>query len=268
MENNLQLEKIANILGTKYSTVLNFNSKVSEFTSTFPIPLQLDPNFNYEIGLLWFTTYNTVFNINKENNCFQIIWNGKEETFRIMPGAYEFKILFETIRNMIIEKFGLLVNVKAPANAEEETILKKKISPVDFEIHMPTARIQLNLKDGYSIKFVNNLNKVLGFKQKEYKVSTMGENNVDISNINSINILCDLVAPSYQDGKHAQIIYNFPYGSVPHGYRIIEKPSTPIYMPVINKSISSINFKIVCQNGNVIDFNGENISFSLHLKQV
>ena len=47
--NTIQLEKITNILGLKYSTNLTFNSRQSEFVTSFPIPLELDPNYNYEI---------------------------------------------------------------------------------------------------------------------------------------------------------------------------------------------------------------------------
>ena len=133
---------------------------------------------------------------------------------------------------------------------------------------MPTAKIQMTLMNGYKILFNSHLGKFLGFQETGYTVSSMSENNVDISSITSINILCDLIGGTYQDGKKNQCLYNFPYGTVPHGFRIIQQVSTPIYLPIITRNISDIRFKIVDQNGKLINFNNEKISLSLHLKQV
>ena len=86
--------------------------------------------------------------------------------------------------------------------------------------------------------------------------------------ITSINLICDLIEGTYQDGKRNNCLYNFPYGSVNHGYRIVNFFNSPIYLPLNRKTINSIRFKIVDQENNLLDFNGENISFALHHKQV
>ena len=63
------LKKLVNIVGSKYSTVLKSSSKDSDWIMHFPVTLELDPSFNYELGLMFFSVYNTIFNI-KENNSF------------------------------------------------------------------------------------------------------------------------------------------------------------------------------------------------------
>ena len=118
------------------------------------------------------------------------------------------------------------------------------------------------------VLYPRTLSKVLGFTKENYSVNSISENYVNISNITSINLICDLIEGTYQDGKINNCLYNFPYGSVPHGFRIVNFVNSPIYLPLNRKTISSIRFKIVDQQNNLLDFNGENISFSIHLKQV
>ena len=45
-------------------------SKKSDWKLNFPAPLILKPEFEYHIGMMYFNVYNTVYNINKNNNSF------------------------------------------------------------------------------------------------------------------------------------------------------------------------------------------------------
>ena len=196
--NNVQLEKIANLLSVKYSTLLTFNSRESDFTCSFPETLQLDPNYNYEVGLLWFSTYNTIFNITDQNNRFTVahFTTGVIKQFSITPGAYELETLFTSIEEMIIRECGI-----------EDPTTKKKISPIKFKINLPTAKIHLFVHKDYSIAFVNKLGKFLGFTKLEYTTNSASEGNVNITSITSINVLCDLITGSYQDGKKDNCLF-------------------------------------------------------------
>ena len=64
------LKTLVNIIGSKYSTVLKFSSKDLNWVMHFPVPLELDPTFNYELGMIFFSVYNTIFNISSANNVF------------------------------------------------------------------------------------------------------------------------------------------------------------------------------------------------------
>ena len=65
------LKTLVNIIGSKYSTVLKSSSKELNWVMHFPVPLELDPTFNYELGMIFFSVYNTIFNINSANNVFK-----------------------------------------------------------------------------------------------------------------------------------------------------------------------------------------------------
>ena len=85
---------------------------------------------------------------------------------------------------------------------------------------------------GPFIFYPKTISKVLGFTKEKYN----NKNCVNIGNITSINLFCDLIEGTYQDGKRNNCLYNFPYGSVPREYRIVNFVNSPIYLPVNRKT--------------------------------
>ncbi len=57
------VELLVKALTHKFSTTLNFVSTSSRFTEIFKVPINLNRDYNFEIGLLWFFVYNSIFNV-------------------------------------------------------------------------------------------------------------------------------------------------------------------------------------------------------------
>ena len=234
------LQKLVNLMSSKFSTSFTFQSKESEFKINFPTPIELNNDLNYELGLLWFSCYNSICNINNSNNKFQL----NDKIITISPGAYEVKDLNE----------------------------KLKIYKLEIILDMSTAKCTLILPKDLILIIENTsfFHTMLGFQpglyNKEGKYSS--QNKVDIIDISTINITCDLIKGSYANGVERNILYSFPINTVPFGYKIIERMSNPIYIPITRKLIESIKISIVDENDKLIDFNGETINLYLHLKQV
>ena len=79
MSNILEaFQSLDNKLSSKFSTTFKINSRLSDIKVNFPTPLDLDNKLNYELGLSWFTTYNSIYNVNedinnpKDTNTFQM----------------------------------------------------------------------------------------------------------------------------------------------------------------------------------------------------
>ena len=71
------------------------------------------------------------------------------------------------------------------------------------------------------------------------------------------------------EGKRYGIIYNFTMDVNP-GYKFIEKIRGGVqwYMMDTKDFISSINFKLKNENGNLVSFNGQSITFRLSIREV
>ena len=99
----------------------------------------------------------------------------------------------------------------------------------------------------------NSFASLLGFDKSVYMSSStyfISQRKINISNINTINIECDLIQGGFYNGIKDNIIYNFPSFTVPVGFKIIEQMSPPIYLPITRKVINDIRFRILDQDCN------------------
>jgi len=242
------LKKLINLHTAKFSRTIKASSDKSDFRINFPVPLMLDKELNYELGLMWFTSYNTIYNITKDNNIF-VYSLDQGETFKnleITPGAYEIKEINSEIQKILGEK-----NIS--------------ISP-----HVSTGKVIMKLSANLVVDFSRekSLHKLLGFEKKIYKGDNISENLARITNVLDINIECDLVNGNYSNGELDNILYSFPANTVPLGWKFIERMNPPNYLPVSQKMIGDIHIRIIDQDGNLINFNGETFNLYLDLKQV
>jgi hypothetical protein len=253
MDINDSLKKLINLSSIKYSCTLKTSSVESDFRINFPVPIILDNDLNYELGLMWFTSYNTIYNVSPINNILK--WSKDNGvtwiTHELHPGAYEIKEI-----NDEIFKF---------------TTSTKEVTFISIKPQLSTGKIILKLHDKVQVDFnhQNSLRELLGFTSKIYnQKENIAENLAKITHINDINIECDLVSGNYTNGKLDNILYSFPANTVPLGYKFIERMNPPNYLPINRKRIDSIHIRILDQDGNIINFNTENLNMCLHLKQV
>ena len=242
------LKRLENIFSTKYSTSINVKSNSSDIKIEFPIALDLNTEYNYELGLMWFCCFNTIFNITNKNNTFitHTTKEPKPQILRLDPGAYEVK--------------------------EINTKLQEKNKNIKVEADLTNSKCILNIKADTSLRFEKDsfFHTVLGFKDNViYKPGThTSEDIIKISDISTINIKCNSIKSSYMNGNETNILYSFPSNTVASGYKIIERMNPPIYFPLTDKYIKQMYFQITDENDNLIDFNNETITMCLHLKQV
>ena len=139
------IRDLENKLSSKFSITFKINSKESDIKINFPTPLLLDGKLNYELGLSWFTTYNSIYNINELNNMFVITKIGIHE---ITPGAYEVPKISEEMNKIICKALGKEVDPKS----------------LQFELlsNIPTGKCLMKNKE--DISFSKGLASVLGFK--------------------------------------------------------------------------------------------------------
>lgn len=234
---------------SSYTVTLNGKSSVLQ-TSLFPA-LRLDKNKDWEAALLDFTTYNSIPNITENlNNKFYYsrIKNGemeKQEFVQLSTGAYEIDDINRVLQKQLGEK-----NISLEAN---NSLLKAEITS-NFYIDFSKT---------------DSIGSLLGFPTStgvlKPNKTYIGTNTVDIIRVNAINITCNIIQGSYLNGENKHILHCF-YPTVEPGYKIVEKPHNLVYLPLSTSHISDIVLNVLDQNGNLVDFRGEEITIRIHIK--
>lgn len=253
------------------SLTVSFTGTSSVLRSDFHPAIILDPKSEYCCGLLDFTSYNSIPNITEgQNNKFQFKYtvydkvnskdiNGndiikevsreKEKTILLSTGSYEVADILHYIKSQLAA-----INIT-----------------LTYDINAATSKVKLIFDT--PIKCIDNsVLKVIGFNKNirifESKKAYWSDSIIKITNIDVIRIECDIVTNSFINGQNCHTIHQFSHCKVSPGYKFVEVPQHIIYLPVKHKHLQSIQISIVDQNGNLIDFRGEQISCRIHIKKV
>lgn len=210
-------------------------------------PIILNENNYYSLAFIDFASYNSIPNVDSSNNMF---FYGDHEELELPEGSYEIQDIEKYILENVNQKENdkLILSMKANNNTLKSVIKCNK--DIDFGVG-------------------KNLGKLLGFKPQILKkdVRHTSDYPINISNVNSICIECNLVTNSYNNERPVHILHAF-YPTVPPGFKIVECPSNVIYLPINTKRIDEIIVKITDQDGKLINFRKELITVRLHLKIV
>lgn len=251
MEEGLKLlEAISNSLNQKYIEHFTIITNESKHSQRLDQPINLDQNKNYTVSLSFFTVYNTIKNITAKNNAFHYKEKDEEwKTIKLREGSYEIGNLNTEIQNL--------------SGLDES---KFSFGAVQY---LNRAELKIAKESGLKIKFDDSsFGHILGFNNKNYDETTTAQNRADIMKISTINIKTNLIDGGYIGNKPNNVLHTIPTFTVPVGYKIIEKPTLPIKSHLTKKTIDVITIEIVDEDGNLIDFSGEEITVKLTIEQV
>lgn len=249
------------------SFTVSFTGTTSVLQADFFPEITLDPYCSYSCGLLDFATYNSIPNvINKQNSEFKckysteekkkdskgnnitaLVW--KEKTVSLPTGSYEVEDILKYLKTQLIAA---------------------KIN-LTYEINVVTSKVRITF--GSQVEWTGgSVLNILGFRRAstskfDKNVGYWGATTVKITEIDVIRIECDIASGSYINGKHCHTIHQFSHCKVSPGYKFIEVPQHIIYLPIKEKQLRTIQISIVDQNGNPVDFRGEQISCRIHIKK-
>lgn len=235
------------------SITITLTGHSSTLTANFYPEIELDKRYNYSCALLDFYTYNSVPNVHQKNNRFYYwlrLKNAEKKKLKIIsipPGCYE------------LDEIG--------------SVLREKLSKenIDFKLitNKNTFSCSIETPENFEMDFTRpgSIGSIIGF-DKYLAGDTIYESNqnINIQNINSIRVDCDLTTGSFQNGKSTHTIFEFS-PSVRPGYKMSIQPRNLIYLPIIRHRINTITITIIDQNGKLIDFRGEEITCRIHLKK-
>ena len=220
----------------------------------------LQTNKDFKIAVTFLTGYNGNFNVTNSNNKFYFKKTISDDGFNkitIPPGAYEIESLNTEIKRIIIDE-------EHYTEANYPFTIKPNFSTLGSNIEIsPQGPI-------FSFLFDDSIKDLLGFNARTlYEDDTPSNNPVDILSFDNIFLGCDIVQGMIFKGKRTGIIHNFTMDVDP-GYKYIEKFRGGVlyYMMESKDIISSICFKLKNENGNLVSFNGQRITFRLSIKEI
>lgn len=206
----------------------------------FP-PIQLSSDKKYSLALISFLSSNTIPNIDENNNTIKFIdvKTNTKEKFIIPTGSYEIKDLATILKPQGVE-----------LTCNNNTLHSQITTIKHIDFHYPNSPAQL-----------------LGFQPQIIVPNKVYESNVPVNifQINQLRIECNITTGAYINNQKVHTIHSF-FPVVPAGYKIIEVPASPIYLPISVKTIDHLQIRIVDQNGRIVNFRGETITITLHVK--
>ena len=240
---------------TSFQIIVSDNK--SSFNTRFNPTLQLDRDKEYEIALVNLDTYYSFRNIDETNNVFVYSPdNGNSWVkIKIPVGSCEIDDINNTIQHEM-EKRGH----QDPINENYY---------INISANSNTLKSILVLEEDYQVDFnhQNSLAKVLGFTSTKYtKGFHESENVVDILSINSILVNIDIISGSYVNGTTKNTIYSF-FPKVIPGYKIIESPVNPVYLPITLDTIDSLNVSSTDQDDYLLNLRNEKLTIRFHIRE-
>ena len=213
-------------------------------SSTYHPPIQLDPSYNYVLGLIGLYGCNSIRNIREGNN--KLYLDSETSPIVIPPGAYE------------INEINTYIQAQIPGGKDVFTL----------KANNNTLQCEILSKHAINFKRPDTIGRLLGFSPQKLTANILHKSNLDVQIISATNIQvnCNITTGAYLNNKLSHIIYEFGVEVEP-GYRIIKEPSKISYLPVNVQSISEINLDLRDQNQELIDFGSEPVTIRLELKR-
>ena len=254
------LEQIAFITRPKIEEHMLIVMEKSTHEEHLSQPLQTN-NKQFKIAVTFLKGYNGIFNVTNSNNNFYfkktIIDEDGFIQITVPPGAYKIESFNDEIKRIIIDE-------EQYTEAKYPFKIKPRFSTLGSIIEIsPQGPIK-------RFMFDDSIKDLLGFLAitlyEEYNSST---NPVDILSFENIFLECDIAQGMILEGKKSNIIHNWTMPADP-GYKYVEKVSggNIPYMMQSKDIISSICFKLKNENGNLVSFNGQSVTFSLSIKEI
>lgn len=215
-------------------------------------PIELDERYEYALGMIGLHTYNTIPNIYKGNNKFY--YDDDDKVLVIPDGAYEISDLETFIQNKIsspksdIQDRNDVISIKPNNNTLRCEI--KSAYPIDFRPH-------------------DSIGHMLGFSSRLLSAKENHESDlpVQIIKVVTIRIECNIITSTYYDTRLSHTLFEFSPAVEP-GYSINIEPKNIVYLPVNSKTISNITLQLLDQDGDPVNFRGEQIIIRLELKRL
>jgi hypothetical protein len=219
-------------------------------SANYSPPINLDARFEYSIGLVSLSTYNSIPNIQSGNDVFYY----GDKSVKIPTGAYEISDIEKYLQNALAD----------PADNKNR---RNEI----ISLHANNNTLKTSISSVYRINFEHkdSIGRMLGFSKRILEPNIIHESDlpVNIIKVSSCRLECNIVWGTFYDDTCSHTLYEFHPAVVNPGYSIIIEPTNIIYLPINVSSINNITITLLDQDGEPVNFRQEKIVVKLELKK-
>ena len=179
-------------------------------------------------------------------------YNSSFITYELNPGIYTFKDISEALFNILQSEYP------GPSNV------------IDIEYDNITMKTNLVVNNGIiAIRFDEKsfFSTVLGFTpgwDYNHYNKYISQKVVNLGSTNKIHLKCDCVDGRVVNGLRQPILYSFVLDKLP-GYKVFSEPETIHYKKINESVLNTITFYLEDDNNEIVDFNGETLTFTLQM---
>ena len=236
-----------------------------------------------KLGLIRLSVYNSVFNVNRNNNQFlyaSTVVDGNDDgsPIRELASPIAEPLISSTntdsnitsVLNYNYKGIPLLYSTITPGAYEltniAELIKEETDGNVIIDPDKNTIKCKMEIKQGaLSFDVENSIAPLLVFRTIVYRAGIYtSQKIIDIMGFSTINIHCNVISGVKDNGNDTDILYTFNL-TEPSRYLINIIPTYILYQNVTKDKIEYIEFHIKDEHGRPIDFNGDVLSFTSHL---
>ena len=182
-------------------------------------------------------------------------YNSSFITYEIEPGIYSYREISEAL-------FYILQSEYPQSGSEILIRLDDVTRKTKLIVNSGIIAIRFDEKSFFS----TILGFMAGWDYKHYN-QYLSQKIVNLSSTNKIHLKCDAIDGSVVNGIRQPILYSFVLDK-PSGYKVFCEPET-IHYKKINKSVlNTITFYLEDDNNEVVDFNGETLTFTLQMIKI
>ena len=182
-------------------------------------------------------------------------YNSSFVTYELEPGIYNYREISEALFYILQPEY--------PQSGSEILIRLDDITrKTKLVVNSGIIAIRFDEKSFFS----TILDFTTGWDYKHYN-QYLSQKIVNLSNTNKIHLKCDAIDGSIADGVRQPILYSFVLDK-PSGYKVFYEPETIHFKKTIKSVLNTITFYLENENNEVVDFNGETMTFTLQMIKI
>ena len=235
----------------------SFNTP-QDFTVEFVPSLTLDQNKKYKVALVSLSGAYSWHNIQSQSNNNLLRYSNDGETYNDISfpdGVYSYSDINNFIHDVM------------KSNGDYTIVSGVEIFDINLSFNLSTFLVSINITNGYTLDIVNiEFGNLIGFDAGIISSDVIGNRLPNITrSLDNILVHCSLVNGAIVNGVSSNTLFQYSTATLSRSYSYQFEPYNLSYQNMAGNSIQSVRIYITDVNGNIIDLNNIDTSYTIKI---